>query len=124
MSENKFRIILTLIIIVLSVQINSFLQGTEFVYESGNRRNPFIPLVSPDGRLLNLDSEEDKLEKPVKLDGIVYDEHGLSYAIVNDSVVKVGDCIGDYQVLKIKKDSLVLIKEAQIQEIELKKEER
>jgi type II secretory pathway component PulC len=47
----------------------------------------------------------------------------LSYAIVDSSVVKIGDVIGDYQVLKIEEDRVVFIKEGQIKEVLLKKED-
>jgi hypothetical protein len=38
-------------------------------------------------------------------------------------VVKIGDTVGDYQVLKIEKNRVILIKEGQSLEVELKKEE-
>lgn len=96
-------------------------QGT--VYESRGRRDPFLPLVTSDGRLLKLDDEQEK-ETVLAIEGIIYDQNGLSYAIVNGIVVKVGDEIGNYQVLKIEKDKVTFIKEGQTQEIVLKKEEQ
>ncbi len=93
----------------------------EFIYDSKGKRNPFIPLVTSDGRLLKLDKEEGKAS--LLIEGVIYGEHGLSYAIVNGTVVKIGDKIGDYQVLKIEKKRIVFIKEGQPLEIELAKEE-
>lgn len=92
-----------------------------FKYDAKSKRNPFIPLVTPDGRLIKLEPEENK--KDLSLEGIIYDENGISYAIVNGEVVNVGDKIDDYQVLKIEKNKVIFIKEAQTTEIELKKEE-
>lgn len=100
--------------------INSFAQE-QFTYNAKGKRDPFIPLVTADGRLLKLEQEEGA--SGLLLEGIIYDEHSLSFAIVNGEVVKVGDKIGDYQVLKIEKNKVLFIKEGEITEMELKKEE-
>lgn len=93
----------------------------EFIYDAKDLRNPFVPLVTPDGRLLQLEKTQKKSE--LSLEGIIYDEQRLSYALINGLVVKVGDFIGDYQILKIQKDRVILIRDGQTQEIGLKKEE-
>jgi len=93
----------------------------QFVYDSQGKRNPFIPLLTADGRLLKL--EQEGPVGSLLLEGIIYDQHGLSYAIVNGEVVKVGDAIGDYQVLKVEKNRVIFIKEGETTEIELKEEE-
>ncbi|MDP3732718.1 MAG: hypothetical protein Q8R31_06855 [Candidatus Omnitrophota bacterium] len=93
----------------------------EFKYDAKGKRNPFIPLVTPDGRLLRL--EKEKTASGLLLEGIIYDGRGLSYAIVNGEVVKVSDKVGDYQVLKIEKNKIVFIKGGQNLEVELKEEE-
>lgn len=90
------------------------------VYDSGGRRNPFIPLVTPDGRLLKLESQGP--DSGLSLEGIIYDERGLSYAIVNGEIVKVSDKVGDYQVLKIEEGKVTLIKDGEATEVELKEE--
>jgi len=74
----------------------------DYVYDSANKRDPFIPLITSDGRYVQLErSNEDEAGSLLKVEGIVYDKYGLSYAIVDGSVVKVGDLISDYQVLAI-----------------------
>ncbi len=92
----------------------------EFKYDAKGKRDPFIALVTPDGRLLKWEKEEGA--SGISLEGIIYDEHGLSYAIVNGEVVRVSDKIGDYQVLKIEKNKVIFIKNGQITEVELKEE--
>ncbi len=93
----------------------------EFTYDARGKRDPFIPLVTPDGRLLKLEKEETL--SGLSLEGIIYDEHGLSCAIVNGEVVRVSDKVGDYQVLKIEKNKVIFIKSGQTLEVELKEEE-
>lgn len=93
----------------------------ETVYDSNKKRDPFTPLVTSDGRLVNLEQEQGN--KNLTLEGIIFDKNGLSYAIVNGEVVKIGDKIGAYQILKIEKNKVVFIKEGEPTEIELKEEE-
>lgn len=92
----------------------------EFKYDSQGKRNPFIPLVTPEGRLLQL--EKAAVKGNITVEGIIYDKSGSSYAIVNGSVVKVGDFISGLQVLKIEKTKVVFVKDGKTQEIGLKKE--
>ena len=91
-----------------------------FKYDAKGKRDPFIPLVTPDGRLLKLEKEE--TASGLLLEGIIYDEHGLSYCLVNGEVVRVSDKIGDYQVLKIENNKVIFIKGGQTLEVELKEE--
>ena len=95
--------------------------GEPFVYDDQGGRNPFIALVTPDGRILNL---ENKSDSELILEGIIYDEKGASYAIINQSVVAIGDCIANYQVVGIEKNKVVFLKKSgEKLELELKKEE-
>ena len=88
-----------------------------FIYDSKGKRNPFIPLVTADGRLLKLQQNEQG--KEVSLTGIIYDKRGVSYAIVNGEVVGVGDRVGEYRVLKIIEKKVIFIKDNQIVEFNL-----
>lgn len=96
------------------------LSQEEFKYDSKGMRNPFVPLITADGRLLQLDKNKGKAE--IQLEGIIFDKYGLSYAIVNSQIVKVGDFVGDKQVLKIEKNKIIFVKEGRVSELELKEE--
>lgn len=93
----------------------------EFVYNPKGKRNPFIPLVTPEGRLLKLDKDE--VRGDLAVEGIIYDGLGRSYAIVNGQVVGIGDEVAGYSVLKIEKEKVVFIKDGQIINIEIRREE-
>lgn len=96
----------------------------DYVYETGNKRDPFIPLITSDGRFVPLErTPEEEAESVLKVEGIIYDKFGLSYAIVDGSVVKIGDLISDYQVLAIEEKKVIFIREGQLKEVPLKKEE-
>jgi hypothetical protein len=121
MSDNKRILFFTLLLVAVLSLLSSFAQE-EFVYDSKGRRNPFIPLVTPDGRLLKLDKEE-KAKGELAIEGIIYDKNGMSFAIVNGAVVGVGDYVGDYQVLKIEGSKVIFIKEGQTKEEIFQKED-
>ena len=96
----------------------------EFTYNAKGKRNPFIPLVTPEGRLLKLDKEENTANKQgLAIEGIIYDKLGRSFAIVNAGVVGVGDKVGDFQVLKIMEHKVIFIRDGEPLEVELNKEE-
>ncbi len=93
----------------------------EFKYDAKGKRNPFIPLVTPEGKLIKLDTEIQSGNQGLSLEGIIYDKLGISYAIVNSTVVRTGDFVGDYQILKIENNKIILIRDGLTSEIELKK---
>ena len=84
---------------------------------------PFIPLVTPEGRLLKLDKLEATSPEGLAIEGIIYDKFGRCFAIVNANVVGIGDVVGDYQVLKIFENKVIFIKDGQTLEVELTKED-
>ena len=94
----------------------------EFVYDSKGKRDPFIPLVTPEGRLLKLDKQEPS-PGALTIEGIIYDKFGRSFAIVNTAVVGIGDLVGEYQVLKIQENKVIFIKNGEPFEVELTKKE-
>ncbi|OGX18544.1 MAG: hypothetical protein A3K83_07640 [Omnitrophica WOR_2 bacterium RBG_13_44_8b] len=123
MSKNKltsYILVYVFAFCILCFLLTCFAQE-DYVYDSKGKRNPFIPLITSDGRLLKLDKEEGVTG--LSIEGIIYDKHGLSYAIANGEVVKIGDSIGGYQVLKIESNKVIFIKDAKSLEVELNKEE-
>ena len=126
MLENKmrnfktFKFVLLFGVLCLAFLTCCFAQE-EFLYDAKGKRDPFIPLVTPDGRLLKLEHEGGVAG--LSLEGIIYDKNGTSCAIVNSEIIRIGDKVGEYQVLKIEEKKVIFIKEGQIVEVELKKEE-
>ena len=107
---------------LLSLILPAAFGQDEFAYNSKGKRNPFIPLVTPEGRLLKLDKQEDASQQGLAIEGIIYDKFGRSFAIVNTNVVGIGDMVGDFQVLKIFENKVIFIKNGEPLEIELNKE--
>ncbi|OQB16565.1 MAG: hypothetical protein BWY16_00028 [Candidatus Omnitrophica bacterium ADurb.Bin205] len=120
MSESKIRILTLIILTALIFSISSFAQD-EFIYDAKGERNPFMPLITAEGMLIKVKPRQ--ATGGLELEGIIFDNISMSYAIVNGSVVKVGDFVGDYQVLKIQEDRVLFIKDGEPFEVELEKEE-
>jgi len=100
----------------------SFSEEGSFVYDAQNRRDPFLALVSPDGYILNLGFEIESSD--LKVEGIIYDPHSESLAIVNGKVVKSGDFIGSFKIKQIEKDAVTFLSDdEEVITIKLKKEE-
>jgi hypothetical protein len=93
-----------------------------FVYDPQGKLDPFIPWVTSDGRLQILESREKKDASELSLEGIIYDKYGLSYAVVNGEVVKIGDTIDGYQILKIEEKRVIFIREGELKAMEIKEE--
>lgn len=81
-------------------------------YESSHQRDPFIPLVH-DGRFVAVSGglPGGSAASDVHLAGIVWDPAGSSLALINETEVKVGDQIQGYQVMEIREDAVVLLKD-------------
>ena len=92
----------------------------KYSYAQKGRRDPFVPLVSPAGYLLNLERDENST---VDLEGIMYDPRGDSIAIINGELVKVGESIAGVVLLKIDSTKVTVMKDNQRIEIELRREE-
>ena len=112
-AEGDFLVILLAGLLIFSL---SFAEG-QFVYDSKLRRDPFIPLVTPDGRILNLDRQENASD--LTLEGIIFDPQGSSYAIINGEVAKAGSNIGNCEIVRIEKNKVFFAKDGQLQELEL-----
>ena len=118
----ELRVKILSVVILFSLCFSGIcLAESAYVYEAENLRNPFTPLITSEGRFINLDKEKNKGE--LALEGIIYDESGSSYALINSQVLSKGDSIEGYQVLRIERERVLLAKEGEIKEISITKEE-
>ena len=81
-------------------------QAEKFRYNGKGRRDPFVLLVR-DGRIVAVTGSGHESSQPV-LYGVLWDPGGNSIALINNGEARVGDAIGEYKVLEIRKDSVVL----------------
>lgn len=127
LSHKRSPFIILLLLLSSVVMSNVCSEGEkkeqgEFSYTAASKRNPFIPLVTNDGRLLKIEENDETKKEELILEGIIYDPQGISYAIINGQVLKVADPVGDYMLLRIEENRVILIKENQERVINLKEE--
>lgn len=86
-------------------------------YDSKGRRDPFVPLLLPDGRRINPPGVEEGSGAgglgSVALQGIVYDPGGDSYAILNGHVLREKQEMEGIKVLEIKPNSVTIWKDGE-----------
>ncbi len=107
-------------ILMLAGTAVCFSQTTDIVYDAHGQRDPFLPLVSSGGALINYESNVSVSE--MLLEGVIEDGSGR-IAIINGNVVEINGHIGAYTVLKIEADRVVLDKDGEESVVQLKKEE-
>jgi type II secretory pathway component PulC len=123
MVDRRVNIVFISLFTTFFVVTNVGSEGVVPKYEKGNKRNPFIPIVTNDGQLINI--EEENEEAQFKLEGIIYDQDGQSMAIINGQILRKNETILDAKVVEIRKDSVVYVKDGEIFVLDTeKKEER
>jgi len=90
-----------------------------FLYEAQGRRDPFLPLITPSGYLVNLDPETDET---LRLEGIMFDPSGDSIAIINGELLRVGESLGDAVIIDIKAQKVTVMRNNETLELELRRE--
>jgi hypothetical protein len=92
----------------------------QFVYKAKGKRDPMMPLVTPQGLIRDIKSlgaQEDLI-----LEGIIYDAQGKSLAIVNGQIIKAGDSLANVKILDIREDKVIILKDDKVSEIKLEEE--
>lgn len=92
-----------------------------FVYDDHSKRDPFWSLLGSRGTIVNFD--KDIQASDMSLEGILVEPSGGSVAIINGSIVKVGDKVGFFIVKEIQVNVVILEKGQEIVSLKLKKEE-
>ena len=98
--------VLSLVIFFCAAAVNAQEKG--FVYDSKHKRDPFFPLVSPEGEILS-DAPAIISTGNIYLEGIIWDPNGGSIAIINGTIMKEGDTIDSITVNKIYDTYVVLL---------------
>jgi hypothetical protein len=93
------------VMVIFTALHSAVLKADEIIYDSGGRRNPFIPLIGA--------GAESKSSPQVKtsdliVDGIVYDPSGGSIAIIKGESYREGSQINNITIVSILKDRVIL----------------
>ena len=71
-------------------------------YESGGRRDPFIPLLGPGGLKMT------KTTTDLQVEGIIYDPPAGSLVLINGDFYKQGQTVGNATIISVLKDRVIL----------------
>ena len=111
---------ITLIFLTVNQPASFSEEDTVFMYNAHNKRDPMWPLVNAGGSVVNYDS--DLSVSDLNLEGIMSDNN-QQVALINGRIVKVNDKIGNYVLVQINSNSVVLESNGQTYSLILKKEE-
>ena len=90
----------------------------EVLYDSGNRRDPFVPLAGGN------DTSVTTTSSGIKLEGIIYDPGERSMAILNGKSYQKGEVVGNATVVKISKDHVVISVNGEEKTLWIREEEK
>ncbi len=111
--------ILIVFLILLAVP-GAWASVREFTYQSKGNRDPFMSLVTKEGRILP-GARTVTGNGDIELEGVIWDPNGKSMAIINGKLVKEQQRIMNMQILKINKTSIILQKGGKVMVVNLKK---
>ena len=94
--------------------------STVFSYNDKAKRDPFWPLVTPTGSINTY--ETDFILSDLVLEGIMADKDS-NFAIINGRILKKNDRIGQFVVMTVGENSVVLVDDDEQFELKLKKGE-
>ncbi len=100
------RILHSLIVILLILCFFPF--SSAFSYSSGDRRDPFVPLVGGpeaqfEGGVLGIRGPAD-----VSFDGVLSSVHGGFMAVINGEILEEGEKVGVVKVISVTSNELKL----------------
>ncbi len=107
-------IMLFMPLICLSVSI----ADEDFVYDSKGKRDPFLSLI--DRRVKLTDVELLASIDDVRVDGVILDRDRGASAIVNDSIIKIGEFVGGFKLVEVSQYEVVLLRDGQSYTIEFR----
>ncbi|HOW87736.1 MAG TPA: hypothetical protein P5561_05600 [Candidatus Omnitrophota bacterium] len=100
MPKNNMKKVGALILLVLTAAVAGLYAQDEITYDSGKRRDPFIPINPEAADLVS--------STGVKLEGIIYDPNGRSMVVISGKSYQAGDMVGEVKILAIYKDRIVI----------------
>jgi hypothetical protein len=114
------RLILTGVLLASMASFQTaFSEEESYVYDAHSKRDPLWPLVTTAGSIVNYDKNLSVTD--LNLEGIM--TSGTErIALMNGRIVKVNDKIGDYVIVQIMVNSVVLQSNGQTFSLILKKE--
>lgn len=93
-----------ILILIVAQTFFSIAFAEKFRYDRQDKRDPFF--ISTD-RPQTIESTTTASPAHFKLEGVIVDPNGASMAIIDGTIIKLGEKVGGYQVKKISKDGVL-----------------
>ena len=92
-----------------------------FEYDPHGKKDPMIPVVDKDGRVLFKEDEKSgKKVVALLLQGIIYKDKGRSKAVIENKLYKVGDKVAGFIIQDITPDKVILSDGKETYELSIK----
>lgn len=98
--------------------IFSVASAEEIRYDSANRRDPFVPLIGPDG----MGGEGGLVNETISVEGIFLDPKSGSYAVIDGEIYQEGESIEGAKIVQILSDRVIFLQESKEMVIWLREE--
>ena len=115
------RYILILILSLSATAVMAEETTTPFVYEDHGNRDPFWPLVGESGSIISY--ETDFTIADLVLEGIMAGAEGKHVAIINGRIVTAGDSLGNFVIIDVQPEAVLIKKDNLKFELKLEKED-
>lgn len=79
----------------------------EFVYDDQGKRDPFRPLITHEGTFGDGAEGVESIDD-IRLEGIVWDPAGGSFAIINGEIMKENEQVNNIRVTKISPNAIII----------------
>ena len=113
------RYVLVLIFVLYASAVVA--EDAAFVYDDHGNRDPFWPLVSDNGSIVSY--ETDFTITDLVLEGIMAGAEGQHVAIINGRIVTTGDQLGNFTILDVQPEAVIIKKDNLKFELKLEKED-
>ena len=117
---------LAAVIIAAAQAPNLFASEEDFVYNSGGRRDPFVPPMEffkpAEGQGTDVEPKIEVDYSVIHIEGIVYDPQEGSRAIINGQILEAGDEILDLKITDIRPDSVEFQADGESKTIKLREQ--
>lgn len=93
-------------VILISLTLSYLAQtvhAEDISYSSGDRRDPFMPLIGPDGAV-----KVGRAKSDLIIEGIIFDPKEGSLVLISNNFYKEGDQVQNANIISIFKDRIVL----------------
>jgi len=104
--------------IIFSVTNFSVANEQNFVYDSKEKRDPFLSLIGKNVKLTDVELLESIDD--VRVEGVIIEPNRVSSAIVNGQILKVGDFMGGYKLEKVTRYSIIMTRDGKQHKIEFR----